>query len=500
MQETDTHPALHTLVELHLLNATERQQALAHPELASLPSDLVPAELLRWLIYRKITSEETLSPTRALLAAELTDAQRTLRRQIAADTAEALRQWERQRTQQSLLTLRDLQILSLDQHAKAQAAAEGQPPLASPALALLWISAEALLSPEEIAAVKARVATLPGGPAGDEARAVLAEHDALAGEVNRVMRKAALRQIFPGGPWLWLAGFVLVTGAAAWSIFAPTPVPGCADKNTLASLNSMFFRTTIDARSSNPMAALRGESPGLPQLKNPQEVGFAKAHQIRGCVAQLAIQGEEIPYAYTIARGQPQGANTDDSDKEKTEGFHIVGAEPRIVQARFSHLTSDGDFAQQAAPIGRTALEAAFRDGVATLHRPSSALTATLARQLALKSGGTQLSTLSADRQREIAEIEPLAPCRPEADGQRQRCRLLIERNDELMGMLGMGSGTVLEGEFSFERVRPDAPWTVTEQLAEEFSQALVQGRMDSLRSDASGAPPPPQASQAGVP
>ena len=181
-----------------------------------------------------------------------------------------------------------------------------------------------------------------------------------------------------------------------------------------------------------------------------KEAGYASSHNIRGCLATIALDGEKMDYAYTVAR--------DDSGSKRRISY--VGAQPLLVKTRFGTI-EDGDFAQQAKPLGREALEKAFRagmDGARILPQPRPAFSL----------------TQSMERTREIAEIEPLAPCREISPGV-YSCRLLIERNDALLGMLNGGSAVMQEGEFTFQRDAAGNGWSVTPQFAGELRQAKIK-------------------------
>ena len=81
------------------------------------------------------------------------------------------------------------------------------------------------------------------------------------------------------------------------------------------------------------------------------------------------------------------------------------------------------------------------------------------------------------ERTREIAEIEPLAPCKEISPGV-YACRLLIERNDPVLSMLNGGSAVMLEGDFTFQRSSAESAgngWSVTPQFAGELRQAKVK-------------------------
>ena len=151
----------------------------------------------------------------------------------------------------------------------------------------------------------------------------------------------------------------------------------------------------------------------------------------------------------------------DDSGSKRRIAY--VGAQPLLVKTRFGTI-EDGDFAQQAKPLGREALEKAFRagmDGARILPRPRQAFSL----------------TQSMERTREIAEIEPLAPCKEISSGVHS-CRLLIERNDAVLSMLNGGSAVMLEGDFTFQRSSEESAgngWSVTPQFAFELRQAKIK-------------------------
>jgi hypothetical protein len=100
----------------------------------------------------------------------------------------------------------------------------------------------------------------------------------------------------------------------------------------------------------------------------------------------------------------------------KSDKMIVRGADLDIVQARFGNLDAQGKPRYNAEPIGREALEKAFRKGAELLsaagsrsgrHRPAA---------------GQRPGLIDRDpaRSREIAEIELTGPCRA-AESERAR-------------------------------------------------------------------------------
>lgn len=422
----DTHTAIDTLHALKLLTRRQREQALAHAELPQLAANTSLADALMWLYRRQIvTSDDLMSLSQSVLrnysGAELEQRLAILNQLVAALNLE------------SLDVLRDEAVITHEQYQLALEHLPGDVLLPTPGEALNWMLHVGLLPRAEFKSMAQRVEA--GG--NEDAKRVVKHAQARQDEHKKAVRGVILDGVFPGSRLTWLIVAPLALAGMVWYVFSGNSVPACDATNTIDTVTRMLNKA---APEGTPKASLH----------DVKEAGYASSQNIRGCLATIALDGEKIDYAYTVAR--------DDSGSKRRISY--VGAQPLLVRARFGTIT-DGDFAQQAKPLGREALEKAFRagmDGARILPQPRQAFSL----------------TQSAERRREIAEIEPLAQCKEISPGV-YSCRLLIERNDALLGMLNGGSAVMQEGDFTFQRDAAGNGWSVTPQFAIELRQAKMK-------------------------
>lgn len=221
----------------------------------------------------------------------------------------------------------------------------------------------------------------------------------------------------------------LLAGALGWYWLASYAVPRCDAPQTLEAVTSGKF-----------------------MLHQVRQAGYAWSRKIRGCLANVEQGGKLLPYAYTIERVE---------GRRKSRLVYDY-AQPRLIAQRFDQIAWHGDFLQQAAPIGQTAMLKAMLAGMDQLRgKPLTHI------DLA--------ALLSPHHYREIADIEALAPCREVAPGL-YACRLLVERNDlrQSSPMRVWASSVLQEGDFTFRRGsdNDNNTWTVTPQFGEELGQA----------------------------
>jgi len=86
-------------------------------------------------------------------------------------------------------------------------------------------------------------------------------------------------------------------------------------------------------------------------------------------------------------------------------------------------------------------------------------------------------------RTREIADIEPLGACRALQGGASYACRVMVERNDPVLSMLGQPS-EIVEGEFTFERSRDGKTWQVAADFDNAFAHAVAASRAAAADDD----------------
>lgn len=234
-------------------------------------------------------------------------------------------------------------------------------------------------------------------------------------------------------------------------------VPGCASGTTTEAVHAMF----------SPMMSDAGVKAKLTDIR---EVGHVPAQRQRGCTATLVVEGESIPYAYIVG---PLA--------EQENRLGVTGAQRAIVEARFRNVSADGDFGNQAAPIGRDQLEAALRAGVDDMpgmHRPITPNPVTAVHDI--------FNRVSERRVREIADIEPVGACRTVQVGTRYTCRVMVERNDPVLSLLNMPS-EILDAEFTFERPDARTPWRVADDFPATFIQARHKARTATMAGEKSG-------------
>ena len=419
----DTLTSIDTLHALKLLTRRQREQALAHADLPQLAANTPLADALMWLYRRQIvTSDDLMSLSQSVLrnysGAELEQRLAILNQLVATLNLE------------SLDVLRDEAVLTQQQYQFALDHLPGNVLLPTPGEALTWMVYSGVLPRAQLTMITQRVRA--GG--SDEARRIVEHTMARVKKHKKDVRGVILEGLFPGSRLAWLIIAPLALAGMVWYVMSGNSVPECDSTDTLTTMTRMLNKAAP-------------EGTGKASLHDVKEAGYASSQHIRGCLATIALDGEKMDYAYTVAR--------DDSGSKSRISY--TGAQPLLVQARFGTIR-DGDFAQQAKPLGRDALEKAFRDGMdgaRIMPQPRQAFSL----------------TQSMERTREIAEIEPLAPCKEISPGI-YSCRLLIERNDALLGMLNGGTAVMQEGEFTFQRDAAGKGWSVTPQFALELRQA----------------------------
>ena len=414
---------------LKLLTRRQREQALAHPDLPQLAIGTPLADTLMWLYRRQIVTSEDVTSLSLSVARHFSGDELALRLSILQQLVEVL-------NRVSLDHLRDNMLITPELYQRALAHLPGDVLLPTPGEALNWMLHVGLLPRAEFKSMARRIES--GG--SDEAKRVIQHAQGRQDEHKKAVRGVILDGLFPGSRLTWVIVAPLALAGMAWYLLSGNSVPECDSTNTITTVTRMLNK-----------AAPEGTDKA--SLHDVKEAGYASKQNIRGCLATIALDGEKMDYAYTVAR--------DDSGSKSRISY--VGAQPLLVQARFGNI-QDGDFAQQAKPLGREAMEKAFRagmDGARIMPQPRQAFSL----------------TRSMERTREIAEIEPLAPCKEISPGI-YSCRLLIERNDAVLSMLNGGSAVMLEGDFTFQRSSEESAgkgWSVTPQFAGELRQAKVK-------------------------
>ncbi|MFM9433788.1 hypothetical protein ACFDR9_000833 [Janthinobacterium sp. CG_23.3] len=475
--DTQDHPFA-GLNSLGLMTDAQRGLALAHPRYDEVAFDDDLVRHLVWLVSVGILSERALAEKAAerLLARRQGEAFEE-RKAVLEQTMKTLLALRREANRQAIATLCAEGLISVAERSAATRRAPSERAFGSPAAALAWMVMSGLLERAQFDQLRARVRAERSGAARARSKIVEQARVTLR-QARRALLAAFWRQVLPGSPWLWLGGVALVLGGPLWYLLMPVAVPACDAALTVNTVRNMLFLAHVSARQD---ARLVEAPAGAPSLGEVREVGYASGPRLRGCAAKLDDHGIRTPYAYTI------GPAADDSAQ-----FDITGAEPALVAARFGRIDPDGGFGNKAEPVGRDQLERAFRAGVDTLrHDATSARHALMLEQMRRASA---VSRSARERLREIAELEPLGACRVLKPGTQYACRLMFERNDPLLAAIGVGSSTVLQADFTFERSAGGQTWRVAPTFAEEFSRAVGGQRGEPLKMGMSqSAALPPQ-------
>lgn len=420
------HTSIEALHVLKLLTRRQREQALACPELPQLAIGTPLPDALLWLYRRQIITSEDVTSLSLSVARNYSGDELALRLSILQQMIEVL-------NRESLDALHDEAIITPELYRQALEHLPGDVLLPTPGETLNWMLHVGLLPRAQFKAMLQRIEA--GG--SEETKRAVRHAQSRQQEHATAVRGVILDGLFPGSRLTWVIVAPLALAGMVWYLVSGNSVPDCDAPHTIDTVTRMLNKA---APEGTPKASLH----------DVKEAGYASSHQIRGCLATIALGDEKVAYAYTVAR--------DDSGSKRRIAY--VGAQPLLVKTRFGTI-EDGDFAQQAKPLGREALEKAFRagmDGARILPRPRQAFSL----------------TQSMERTREIAEIEPLAPCREVSPGV-YSCRLLIERNDALLNMLVGGAAVMQEGEFTFQRDAAGNGWSVTPQFASELRQATIK-------------------------
>jgi hypothetical protein len=329
---------------------------------------------------------------------------------------------------------------------------------------LLWLIGHGIIDKSRVTRIRAM-----GNPDGDNRTAEMLV------DVAQIFDR---RFMWSGRGRIFLLITLLLAIVVAWEIFQPAPAPHCSDIDTKGAIEQLF--------SDSPGSRMDFRKPGAPIstpiVESTSEVGYASAPRVRACKAVVQVGGRQVPFAFTIAPAKDEG------------GFAILGAQPAIIEARFGNIDADGNYGNDADPLGRAEVERALRSGVDNIYRElgftpngASKRDQDMLNDIRRKLGQPHDDP---DRAREIAEVEPLGPCRPVQADKVYSCRLLVERNDRLFAVLNHGASLVLDGEFTFERAGLLGQWRTTKSLPGELAKA-------TMAAESAQARPAPSAQQA---
>lgn len=495
---------LQQLLDLEIINTNQRDQALNHPQTAELDKLESLSEVLFWLINQRIYPLEDfeqflLTESQSAWLGTEKDRQRL---PIIAETHAILRYV---RTQLNLKILNQAvtdKLINEIQQTRAESNLPDDVVFGSTAELLAWAIVMEYITPQELETLRSSIAAEPNFAGAQMRTETLAGAElqvkTIISTIEKATNRAMWKELFSGSGWMWAGGAIL---AFAW-LFWPTgsttrpekeadSPPACTSAVVQKTLDNMMLRARLES-SVGQRELLNPEATTKSYLfvQKPIEVGYAKVDHTRGCLATLNSSGVESPYAFTISP-QPIAPG----EKQNLDDFIVIGADPDIVKARFSNITAEGNYAQLALPIGRKNLDLAFRAGVEHFEANSSDHAVDLAKAMQqLRPKKSILSKTDANREREIAEIEPTAPCQTLEKDKRYRCPLMIERNDPLLAAIGRNSNTIIKSDFTFELDPSSKTWKVSDSFAKEYVESITKGRLGLLKdtesSDSNEAPP----------
>jgi len=443
-----TEAQLVYLEQLGPITGEQHADALAHPGHDALGPDAGPSDYLVWMVEQGIVDDAEL----LLAAAGMPFPDESMRLMRQAIVLQALPAIEAHIGRANRQLLDELLALGLINETERDCGVQTIPrfPLESPGHALAWLVDQEVIWPQRLGELQAK-ARMDDSEAGLTRLRVIADaHTTLLALRN--VRDGEPRPA--GRPLLRLgagAGFLacaLFGGyhAYQWAI----EMPGCAAARTTSTLHTMFYSVA---------RRIDGASVSFPRVRDIKEVGYVETARQRGCSATLVVDDERIPYAYVIGPAGGQG-----------DRIEVSSAHPAIVAARFGKPAEDGDFGNQAEPLGRTQLETTLR---AALEKNAPRRMASI--EDITKSVEDMFSHVDPDRKRVIAEIEPVGNCRA-VSSTTYACRVLIERNDPLMSMFGMPAD-ILDVEFIFERSAGGVSWRVSDDVDARYARAIVASR-----------------------
>lgn len=461
----DANPdAFLALLTQGLITDAQHDAARAHPEFSTLAPLPGPAHALAWMRVRGLVTEEEQNAALDSIADDAPHADDAADTAIDADDLVELA--EQGITHEAIDAL--FKDALIDAETRDMALAETPvvgTVAASPVATLAWLATDGPLEKDGFDALRAQVAAEPAFATAIERARIVTEAQALIEADEQAARawQARAQRSRRIGTWKFLATVAVIGGGIGWYAFAPASVPACDAASTRKTLDSLMRRVSMDVRMRHldPNGGSVIETPSVSSLR---EIGYLKPERVRGCMAVMTQGDSKEPMAYTIGPTEPKG-----------DEMVVRGADVAIVEARFGNLDADGRPLYNAEPIGREAMEKAFREGAAPL---GAARAASAARRRARTDPG--LVRKDPNRSREIAEIEPTGPCRKLEDGTGHACPLVVEYNDSLLGALTGGDSSLpVRGEFTF--VEDNGNWRVGDDFAQTFMRKVLEARMAGM-------------------
>jgi hypothetical protein len=441
MSWDNRHSAISSLQELGLLTDAQRLSAVGHERLHELSRDPSSLSTLEWLLRTGIAGAAGLlaatGQDRSGLSAEaLAD-----RRSLVTDTLRSI-------NQQSVDALLAEDLIPQEVHQVISESLMTDRALLTPADTMALVIKAPLMSWAEWQELLAR----PSDQRSAAANAILAETVILVKQQQRDYTRAVWRQVFPGPFWAYLIGAPILLGLVFVYVTIRTAIPGCTSDLARKPINATILMSFVAQRATGT----------YPSISDLHQIGYNRVREIRGCVGRMTVDNDSAEFGYVIERGT--GAHDGD--------FLWHGADAKIVAARFKEFDANGDFLHKAEPIGRPALEKAFRTGMAAVQvDPIEPATLRLMRAIS----GQRAPAKSSDPERD-PDVEPIDDCRALAAGKTYVCPLMFEWNNPLMAIIGGNGRQVLRGDFTFESGAASAaqPWRVSANFAEEFQRAKV--------------------------
>ncbi|QBE66605.1 hypothetical protein [Pseudoduganella lutea] len=456
------------LEQAGIIDAAQHMQALAHPQYRLLPTTASATEQVSWLVEHDIIDDEDLERARAHIVATQTGEDQS-RYTAAIDAGLAMFVDDLKElnspgfdvlVEEGLITPgeREAAMAHLGQHALLAM---------SPAGLVLWMRAEGIID-------NARLAAIGKTPGGGSVRgaAILAELDELTAAGSMIVVDTTAPRPSSSLPWLFgtLAVCGMAAGLVGWLVLRePAPpaappklaaravAPECTDKDLAARLNARLVSNYLLELGAAPA----GVRPDRATLEDIREVGYERARDVRACAGKLRSSYGEQDYAFTL---EPDGEND----------YMSIPVHPVLLHERYRQ-----DVADRGSPLGRTALDEAFRAGIERWRESGGggmAWSVRPSRDKPQPPNPDVKARRTWERSRTIAEIEPLAPCVALKPGKTYRCTLMIERHNGMGFASDDGPTRIMQGEFTFERAGEDQPWQTTAKFPSEYGDAVLAG------------------------
>ena len=476
MSELNAASTLQALNTRGLITEAQLKRALSHHQVGELDEHPELLDGLAWLMLRDVVPVEEMVETSRQLRFRYGDEKRAENKQLVDDALERIALVILGLNTKLLDTLLAETIINESQYDAAVQKLSRTAPFRSTGAVLAWMMME-VLDADDRSDLRKRFSEETRSAIRGDRDMIVAEAEKILVQTTAVYRKAAWselwNQVFPGPRWLWLLLPVVFVGYTAWRVISPTLTPECDSTDLLKSVDGMLFSARFTSRL--PPSILRDQlAPPTLRLTGVSEVGYAKVDGTRACIGTMIVGDDDArrPYAFTV---KP-------SEGERGE-YVIEGADADLVKARFGHIDEQGDYANQARPVGRDNVYTAFAKGVEVMRSSAASPAFSSRMRERLNSQGLGRVRTDSNRTREVAEVEPLGDCSELADSGGYSCHLLVEYNDPFLNAIMPMGSSILDGKFTFQRdvAENGNSWRVSEKFAKDFSEAKVQSRLKSV-------------------